>query len=110
MKSLRTLEGALEFIREVDPVIRKEANCFLALTGGVLIKGESTKDLDLVLLPMNSDKPANRDRALGILEARLGPSRCVNFNSNGAPRQEFQPLTFHLFRDRGEYVDLIVQQ
>ena len=57
-----TLESALAFIRDLDVETRKvEWNT--ALAGGVLLKGESYKDLDIVFYPMsvNEDSPDRND-------------------------------------------------
>jgi hypothetical protein len=47
------LDSALTFIRELHPVLHK-AGFAAALTGSVLIKGESDNDLDLVIYPLNA--------------------------------------------------------
>lgn len=107
-KALKTLEGALEFIRTIEPRIKDEAHCFLGLCGGVLRTGKSEKDLDLILIPMNGSVRPDTFKALAILEEQLGAPSVANFGSDGAPRQDFQPLTFYLFRQRGFQVDVIV--
>ena len=51
--SLWTLDSALDFIRELHHVLN-EAGFAAALTGSVLIRGESDNDLDLVIYPLNA--------------------------------------------------------
>lgn len=45
-----TLESAVEFIRDLEPILAS-LGWHCALTGSVLYKGESRKDLDLVVYP-----------------------------------------------------------
>lgn len=47
------LDEALELIRKLEPGLR-DAGWALGLTGSVLTRGESDKDLDLVVYPLNS--------------------------------------------------------
>jgi hypothetical protein len=49
------LEDALEFVRKLDPVVRT-AGYSVGLAGSVLTKGESPKDLDLLLFPLSTEK------------------------------------------------------
>ena len=49
-----TLEDALEIIRYMQP-LAKECNYYLALAGGVLNKGYSRNDLDIIAVPATSD-------------------------------------------------------
>ena len=50
-----TLDEALTLIRELNPLLVK-AGWYLGLTGSVLIKGHSEKDLDLIAYPLNTAK------------------------------------------------------
>lgn len=50
-----TLSQALELIRDLQPLVREEKYHML-LGGGVLNKGESDKDLDLVFIPLNGEE------------------------------------------------------
>lgn len=45
-----TLELALKTIRELEPILA-EIGYHSALTGGVLFRGESEKDIDIILYP-----------------------------------------------------------
>lgn len=45
-----TLDTALEFIREIQPVV-EELGWHTGLTGGVLQRGVSTKDVDIIFYP-----------------------------------------------------------
>lgn len=60
-----TLPQAIEFINEITPQI-KEVGYGIALAGGVLLRGESNTDLDLILYPMST---ANQN--LGLLHTKL---------------------------------------
>ena len=64
-----TLDEALAFIRGAEPEVRKRANCFLGLCGGVLRKGSSDKDLDLIIIPLNGMVAADVDEAIAALSA-----------------------------------------
>ena len=48
------LDSALSLVREMRPKIMT-AGWYLALAGGVLNNGQSTRDLDLVAVPMSHD-------------------------------------------------------
>jgi hypothetical protein len=50
-----TLDDALKTLRELNPKLQAHGYC-VALTGGVLFKGESAKDLDIVLYPLGSNE------------------------------------------------------
>jgi len=62
--SVWKLDEALKIIRNLQPETRK-FGYHLCLGGGVLNKGESNKDLDLVFVPLDNGKPSNPD---GLLE------------------------------------------
>lgn len=49
-----TLEEGLQVIRNIDPYVRDFGHC-CALTGGVLFKGVSDKDLDIIITPFEND-------------------------------------------------------
>ena len=51
-----TLEQALEVVRKLDPLTRR-IGCFTGLTGSVLHKGRSEKDLDITVIPLDASKP-----------------------------------------------------
>lgn len=51
-----TLEEGIKFIQNLDPLMRSQFECFTALTGSVLHRGSSKKDLDVVILPLDPDK------------------------------------------------------
>lgn len=55
MRPVWNLVEALEFVQQVTPVVAR-AGFGLALGGSVLTKGESRKDLDLVLFPLRIGK------------------------------------------------------
>lgn len=51
-----TLEEALTVVRNIDPIL-KPKGWFVGISGGVLLKGSSVHDLDLLFVPMdNVDK------------------------------------------------------
>ncbi len=86
--SLWTLDGALPLIRSLQPKTR-DFGYHLCLGGGVLNKGESNKDLDLVFCPLDNGKPSDPTGLLSYLEILWG--RAYSFyepNPNGAPDQE----------------------
>ena len=60
------LDSALTFIREHEEALRKLGWC-LGLTGSILLKGQSKKDLDLILFPANNGK-VDREALYELLE------------------------------------------
>lgn len=96
------IEDALTLIREVEPGLKEHYNCFLGLCGGVLRKGHSTKDLDLILIPMNGDHKPDLDGAKKWLEKKWGERKhegITGFN------QQFLCLNFCQYRNMK--IDLI---
>ncbi len=55
-----TLEQGLELIRSIEPKLR-EIDWYSGLTGGVLYKGESSKDLDIIVSPLSYSKKTMQD-------------------------------------------------
>lgn len=51
-RSSWTLDEGIEFVRKIETALRPRYHC--ALTGGVLFKGESSHDLDIVIFPDQS--------------------------------------------------------
>jgi hypothetical protein len=54
-KIMWTLQSALEVVNELTPLL-KAANWYVALGGGVLNRGESSHDLDLVMVPYSTER------------------------------------------------------
>lgn len=52
------LNDALEFIRALEPMLDLHCEAHCGLIGGVLKKGTSQKDLDLVIYPHKKDHKA----------------------------------------------------
>ncbi len=103
-----TMDKALTLIREIEPTC-KQHGYFLGLCGGVLRKGYSDKDLDIILIPMNADMPGDVTAVLKYLVERFGPYRVQGFY-RGEPMQNYQPLRFHSFRQNDIDIDIILQQ
>ena len=61
-----TLQQALEYIREQQPIFRS-FNFHLALAGSVLNKGLSENDLDIIIMGMHNDKELNWDGLMNHL-------------------------------------------
>jgi len=97
-----TFSDALKEIRAIDPLIRERYKCFLALTGGVLVKGDSFKDLDLVLLPMNGDTCPDLEGAKQWLVSQWGE---LWYSATASFDQKFTPLVFQQYRNKK--IDLI---
>lgn len=51
-----TLQEAIEFIRKLDPMLRL-VGYTTALTGSILYRGFSHKDLDIMVYPLSSKHP-----------------------------------------------------
>ena len=49
---LWSMEQAIDLVKKLDPAIRL-VGFTVGITGGVIIKGYSDKDLDLIIYPMN---------------------------------------------------------
>lgn len=72
MRTMWTLDQALELVRRIQSVIKKY-NYHVALGGGVLNRGTSTKDLDLYFLPINSlELPPRLDDLRTYLTTEFG--------------------------------------
>lgn len=67
-----TLEQGLEVLRRINPLVRPHGY-YTALTGGVLFKGESDKDLDIVLLPMGAQLSWDMRAAIDAINQTLEP-------------------------------------
>ena len=67
---MHTIDSAMVLIRQIEPVLAANGyHC--ALTGSVLFKGESEKDIDIVLYPHNPDKLLQPIELLDLLEPFL---------------------------------------
>jgi hypothetical protein len=100
-----TLETALSLIREVDPTLRERYSCFLGLCGGVLIKGASDKDLDLILIPLNGNQKAEFEAALIWLSKKWG--KYTSVGQSVTEQQAFVPLHFIQYKEMSIDVILI---
>jgi hypothetical protein len=61
-----TLDNAVALIRLIEPLLSPYGyHC--GLTGGVLFKGTSTKDTDIILYPHNPDKKLLPEQLLPLL-------------------------------------------
>lgn len=54
-----TLKEALDFVRELQPII-KHYNYCIAIGGSIINKGESSKDLDLIVHPLLTKFPFDK--------------------------------------------------
>lgn len=80
------LHTALATIREIDPICRKHGY-FCGLTGGVLLKGESYKDLDIMLMPLNIEElPKDFDGLVKVLKEKWG--ECATYEPYKEPVDE----------------------
>ena len=64
-ESAWTLDAALEWVRERQPVMMRNG-WYLALAGGVLNRGRSTNDLDLVAMPRRKTSNMQFIELLGV--------------------------------------------
>lgn len=67
-----TLSDALDVIRPLQ-FKALQYGYHLALGGGVLNKGESANDLDLIVMPLDQ-RPCNREKFLAVAAKYLGES------------------------------------
>lgn len=81
---LWTLEDALAVVRDLQ---FKALQCgyHLALAGGVLNKGYSHNDLDVIVMPLDG-KDQKRDKFLESVERQIGP--VVTLGKNSIPDQD----------------------
>lgn len=88
-----SLVDAIQLINNIDGPLRRSANCFPGLCGGVLRNGYSRKDLDIVILPLNGDKvPSRRDAMLAIeqtLNVSLKYNNAAEYKNQGVIPLEF---------------------
>lgn len=67
-----TLAQAIDFVRQLDKLIRP-VGYFAGIAGGVLIRGSSEKDLDVMIMPLNKDPIGKFNDLYKVLEAYFGP-------------------------------------
>jgi hypothetical protein len=60
------LQDAVELIEELRPEL-ESVGWTLGLTGSVLFRGESTKDLDLIVYPLNASIENNKELVRDVL-------------------------------------------
>jgi hypothetical protein len=75
------LSDALELVRSIQPALHA-MKWHVALGGGVLNVGESTKDLDLFFLPFDD---ATQDNLMPYLVAMWGGSEPLSANADNYP-------------------------
>lgn len=84
-----TLEKALEFVRKLQPLTRLYGY-HLCVGGGVVNNGNSNKDLDLYLLPLDDQNvTADYDGMLMEMEAELGPSEDIREMGIGRKKKDY---------------------
>jgi hypothetical protein len=108
MSAAWTIDEALNLIREIEPEVKRSSFCFLALCGGVLRNGKSEKDLDIFIIPMNSDSAADVVGAIALIGSRLG----VEFRQMNAAKyngQKFIPIQFYGAEWNEKRIELITQ-
>ncbi len=62
-----TLESALEWLRPIDAKLR-EVGAFTAITGGCMYRGHSHKDLDVVVMNLDTEPGMNKSAAVLCLK------------------------------------------
>lgn len=101
------LSDAIILIRRLEESIKEKHHCFLGLCGGVLRKGYSEKDLDIVIIPMNANSPPP-DVVGAMLE--IGGALGVEFKPVNAAeynKQEFISLQFYGAEWNGKRIELL---
>jgi hypothetical protein len=95
-----TFEDALPIIQAIDPIARR-CNFYVALRGGVLLRGRSDSDLDLCFLSIEDAEPCSPEMVLEEI-ARGMPKQVERYNppSGGAK----YPYTIIRLRD-GRNID-----
>lgn len=97
-----TLAEGVNIIQDLDPLLRK-VGIVCALTGSVIFKGESTKDLDIILYPYD-------DRILAFSPAKL-EEVLVSFGfkrTQGMSVEELRyPKEIQIWEFNGKRVDFI---
>jgi hypothetical protein len=66
-----TLEQGVEFIRKLEPVV-ESLGYHVGLTGGVLYRGNSTKDLDVIVYISKTTVGGSPNAVLNKLNADFG--------------------------------------
>jgi hypothetical protein len=76
-KVVWTLEQGLKLLRFLQPKVR-QFNYHVAIGGGVVNRGFSTKDLDLYFLPLlNSSEATDMAGLIFFLDEQLGPREAI---------------------------------
>lgn len=110
---LWTLDLALELVRDIEPVLA-ELGWHVAITGGVLFRGYSMKDLDLIVFPHAKRTPAPTDAELLKLRRGLKSAGMTIRNSRRVvqrgERWKASGDTKHveIWTGKGRRVDVIV--
>lgn len=61
-----TLESAVQLVREVEPLLAAVGQ-HVALTGSTIFKGESAKDIDLIIYPNDPKKTKSPEEISAML-------------------------------------------
>lgn len=102
-----TLDEALDFIRDLQPCMTA-LNYHVCLGGGVLNKGESEKDLDLFILPLNGYESAARE-VVKELATILGHSRALRDGPDYYADAHFHFQEAYKFTYNGKRIDIFIQ-
>lgn len=65
-----TFQEGVDFVRDINSHLQK-ANCHAGITGSVLYKGYSAKDLDLIIYPRDATKTSRSMAHENLIEAGL---------------------------------------
>lgn len=99
-----TLETALAVVRKLQPLTRLYGY-HLCMGGGVLNRGESNKDLDLYLLPLDDQGTVDYDGMLMEMETEFGPSADISVDPEYLAGMESPCHAKRKFANDGKRVD-----
>lgn len=101
-----TLDEALLLIRDLQPAV-SGVGYHIALAGGVLNKGASNKDLDLIFLPL--DTQVERVRSLlNLLVPLLGGFRALRDDTHYEPGNNSHYREMVAFNYLGKRIDAFI--
>lgn len=100
------LDQGLALVQNIQDDIR-QFNYHVALGGGVLNNGESTKDVDIYFLPMDNGIPMAPAGLLSFLEGRFGKSTPITSNEGYSDSSAYKhKVKFNLFT--GQRIDAFI--
>lgn len=102
-----TLDEALSLIRDLQPEVLR-LGYHITLAGGVLNKGVSEKDLDLIFLPFNEENSRPYDLMNLCLRPLLGDWRAIRDSPDYMANDNYHYVEMVAFSYLGKRIDAFI--